>query len=301
MSRKIHVLAPAKINLTLEVLGRRADGYHDLASVMTTVDLYDDVRIGPARALDVRIRPPIHPGGPAVDAPRGEDLASRAVRAIAAACGREPNVHVIVRKRIPVAAGLGGGSSDAGAVLRAVRDLWELGDIDLMPIAAAVGSDVPFFAAGCVLARVGGRGEHVEPIAPSSLPGGPAEPLWISLVTPPARSATRDVCAAFDGPRGDGRATDEVVRLFATGTATPAALRARACNDLTAAAERVSPIVAEARAAARERGIDLHVSGSGPSLFAIADDRAHAIRMSRSLRRAGLRARPHALAVATLP
>ncbi|MBI2983756.1 MAG: 4-(cytidine 5'-diphospho)-2-C-methyl-D-erythritol kinase, partial [Chloroflexi bacterium] len=153
MSAKIHVLAPAKVNLTLEVLGRRGDGYHDLASVMAAVDLYDDVRVGPARALDVRIRPPLHPGGPAVDAPRGDDLASRAARAIAAACGREPKVHVIVRKRIPVAAGLGGGSSDAAAVLHAIRRLWDLADVDLMPIAATVGSDVPFFAAGCALAR----------------------------------------------------------------------------------------------------------------------------------------------------
>ena len=281
MSAKIRLLAPAKINLTLEVLGRRADGYHDLASVMATVDLYDDVRVGPARALDVRIRPP-------VDAPRGDDLASRAARAIAAACGRAPKVHVLVRKRIPVAAGLGGGSSDAAAVLRAIRDLWDLDGLDLTSIAATIGSDVPFFAARCALARVGGRGEHVEPIA-----AGP--PLWISLVTTSARSLTRDVFAAFDGPRGGGRATDEMARLFATGIATPAALRALARNDLTAAAERVAPIVAEARAAALERGIELQVSGSGPSLFAIADDRAHAIRMSRALRRAGLHARPRAI------
>lgn len=291
MSAKIRLRAPAKINLTLEVLGRRADGYHDLASVMATVDLYDDVRVGPARALDVRIRPPIHPGGPAVDTPRGDDLASRAARAIAAAHGRDPNVHVIVRKRIPVAAGLGGGSSDAGAVLRAIRELWGLDGADLAAIAATVGSDVPFFAAGCAVARIGGRGEHVEPLIV------PAQDLWISLVTPAARSATRDVFAAFDGPHGDGRATEEAARLFATGTATPAALRALARNDLTAAAERVSPVVAEARAAARARGIELHVSGSGPSLFAIADDRAHAIRLSRALRRLEMRARPHAIAV----
>lgn len=288
MAKKVRILAPAKVNLTLEVLGRRSDGYHEIASVMATIDLCDDVRIGPARTLDVRVRPPL-------DVPRGEDLASRAARAIAAACGREPRVHVLVRKRIPVAAGLGGGSSDAGAVLRGLAELWEARDLDLSAIAAQLGSDVPFFAAGHALARIGGRGERVERVAPL------ATPMWISLVTLPARSATRDVYAALDRPAGDGRVTDEVARLFASGTATPAGLRALARNDLTAAAERACPLVAAARASARARWIDLVVSGSGPSLFAIAEDRAHAMRVSRSLRRAGLRARPYALAISTGP
>jgi 4-diphosphocytidyl-2-C-methyl-D-erythritol kinase len=278
------VLAPAKVNLTLEILGRRGDRYHDLASVMATVDLHDDVRVGPARTLDVRIRPPI-------DAAPGDDLASRAVRALAAASGREPHAHVTIRKRIPVAAGLGGGSSDAGAVLRALQELWEIRDADLTAIGASVGSDVPFFAAGHALARIGGRGERVAPIDP------PADPLWIALTLLPARSATRDVFAAHDAPRSDGRATEELAGLFASGSVSPAEVRALARNDLAAAAERVCPLVADARAAARGCGIELIVSGSGPSLFAVADGRAHAIRMSRALRRAGLRARARTLAV----
>jgi len=281
----VRVLAPAKVNLTLEVLGRRADGYHDLASVMATIDLYDDVRVGPARALDVRIRPP-------VGAARGDDLASRAVRAIALACGREPNVHVTIRKRIPVAAGLGGGSSDAGAVLRGVARLWGA-DVDLVGVAAGIGSDVPFFAAGSALARVGGRGERVEAIAP------PAVPLWIALVTLPVGVSTREVFGALGPVRGDVRATDELARAFASGSATPAVLRSLARNDLTTAAARVAPAVADAIAIARGMGVDLHLSGSGPSLFAIGDDRAHAIRTSRALRRAGLRARPHRIGATT--
>lgn len=280
----VRLRAPAKVNLTLEVLGRRSDGYHDLASVMATIDLHDDVRVGPARALDVRIRPP-------VDAPRGDDLASRAVRAIARACGREPRVHVVVRKRIPVAAGLGGGSSDAGAVLRGVAALWGATSLDLVGIAADVGSDVPFFAAGHPLARIAGRGERVEPLS------APAVPLWIALVTLPARSATREVFAALERPRGDGRATEELAAAFAAGTVTARVVRELARNDLSDAAARVSGVVADARAAARARGIDLHVSGSGPSLFAVADDRADAIRIARILRRYGMRARAHPVCV----
>jgi 4-diphosphocytidyl-2C-methyl-D-erythritol kinase len=104
------------------------------------------------------------------------------------------------------------------------------------------------------------------------------------------------VFGALGDVRGDGRATAELARAFETGAATPEVLRAAARNDLTAAAERVTPAVAAARAAARAKGIDLHVSGSGPSLFAIADDRAHAIHLSRALRRMGMRARAHAVA-----
>jgi 4-diphosphocytidyl-2C-methyl-D-erythritol kinase len=281
---KVRLAAPAKVNLTLEVLGRRADGYHDLASVMATIDLADDVRIAPARSLDVRIRPP-------VGAARGDDLASRAARALAAACAREPHVHVTIRKRIAVAAGLGGGSSDAGAVLRGLARMWRAADVDLVRIGAEVGSDVPFFARGVPLARVSGRGERVEPIAP------PAGPLWVSLVILPVRSSTREVFAALEGVRGDGRATAEIARALAAGDAAAATMRPLLRNDLTTAAERVAPRVADARAAARAKGIELHVSGSGPSLFALADDRAHAIHLSRALRRIGLRARPHQIAV----
>ena len=108
MSRAIVLAAPAKINLTLEVTGRRADGYHDLASVFATIGLCDRVRVAKARSLDVRLSPPL------ALAP-GDDLASRAVRALAAASGRDPAAHVRIRKRIPIASGLGGGSSDAAA------------------------------------------------------------------------------------------------------------------------------------------------------------------------------------------
>ncbi len=278
MGRRLRVLAPAKINLTLEVLGRRPDGYHDLASVMATVDLRDDVRVAGARDLEVAIRPD-------VGATRGDDLATRAVRALAAATGRVPAAHVVVRKRIPVAGGLGGGSSDAGAVLRALADLWRIPDVDLVAVGASIGSDVPFFAAASPLARIAGRGERVVPLP------APRDPLWIALVTLPVRSSTREVFASLlAAERSDGAATTELAALFERGRATPSALRDLVRNDLTAAAERVSPAVRDARDAARGRAIDLTVSGSGPSLFALADDRAHALRLTRSLRRAGLRA-----------
>src|SRR5688572_20318120 len=179
MSRAVVLMAPAKVNLTLEVLGRRSDGYHELASVFATVDLSDRVRVAPSRELDVRI-------APAVGAPAGEDLASRAVRALADASARPALAHVRVRKRIPVAAGLGGGSSDAGAVLRGLARVWRLDGVDLTPVAAQVGSDVPFFVSNAAYALVRGRGELIETL--------PAQaPIWIALVQLPQRVPTAEV------------------------------------------------------------------------------------------------------------
>lgn len=284
MSRRIREAAPAKVNLTLEVLGRREDGYHELASVMATVGLRDDVSVSVSRRLDVLITPR---SGISV----GSDLASAAARALAGATGREPRARIEVRKRIPVAAGLGGGSSDAGAVLRALARLWRVEGVDLAAVGATVGSDVPFFALAHPVARVGGRGEQVDPL-PS-----PSSELWIALVTIPARVPTPAVFAALDPDhRGTAGMTDAVSRMLREGDVDPVALRSHLRNDLTPAAESVCPLVAEARGAAAARGIDLALSGSGPSMFAVADDRAHAIRIARSLAAAGLRARLYRLA-----
>jgi len=288
MSRAIVRAAPAKINLALEVLGRRADGYHDLVSIFATIDLADRVRIAAARSLDVRIRPD-------VGAPAGEDLATRAVQALAAATGHPPFAHIRIRKRIPVAAGLGGGSSDAAAVLCALRRIWRV-DIDLGAdlgsIAASIGSDVPFFAAGTPFASVTGRGESVR-----SLPA-PPRALWSVLVRVRARVATPVVFAALRREEWtDGAATAGLAAAFVDGTIDPALLRRSAPNGLLAAAERVCPAIADARAAAAAKGVALSLSGSGPTLFWIADGRADALRCARTLRRAGLDAQALVLGV----
>ena len=281
MSRSVHVLAPAKVNLTLEVLGRRADGFHELRSVFATVELADTIRVATSKRLDVRLTPD-------VGSAAGDDLASRAVRAFALASSREPRALVRVRKRIPVAAGLGGGSSDAGAVMRALAVLWRVPPATA-EVAAGVGSDVPFFASGAAVALVGGRGEAVEPLPP------PGE-LWVVLVRPAVSLHTAEVFAAHaaapeaQGDRsGAGAASEQLAAAFRDGSVTPSLLRELARNDLLPAAERACAWIADARAAARARGIELQLSGSGPSLFAIADDRAHALRLARALRRAGLR------------
>ena len=276
-------MAPAKVNLTLEVLGRRADGYHELASVFATVDLRDRVRVAPWRELDVRI-------APAVGAAPGDDLATRAVHSIADAAGRQALAHVRVRKRIPVASGLGGGSSDAGAVLRGLARVWRLDGMDLTPVAARVGSDVPFFVSGAAYALVRGRGELIE-----TLPA--PEPLWVALVQLPERMSTALVFAAHRASPSSGERSAKLASALRDRKATVAAVRASLHNDLLDAAERAAPAIATARKTASAMGIDLAMSGSGPSLFALGDDRADAIRIARRLRRAGLRTRVLTLGV----
>jgi 4-diphosphocytidyl-2-C-methyl-D-erythritol kinase len=270
-------MAPAKVNLTLEVLGPRSDGYHELASVFATVDLRDRVRVAPWREFDVAI-------APAVGAPPGEDLASRAVRALADASGRPALAHVRIRKRIPVASGLGGGSSDAGAVLRGLARAWRLDGVDLTPVATKIGSDVPFFVSGAAYALVRGRGELVE-----TLP--PPEPLWIALVQLRERVATAAVFGAHRAKPSKGERSAGLAKALRDRKVTIALVRESLHNDLLDAAERVAPAIADARKTASAMGIDLAMSGSGPSLFALGDDRGHAIRIARRLRRAGLRTR----------
>jgi 4-diphosphocytidyl-2-C-methyl-D-erythritol kinase len=281
--RDITLLAPAKINLALAVTGARDDGYHELRSVFATIDLADRVRVAPHRRLEVRIAPD-------VGAPPGEDLASRAVRAMARATGHEPAAFVHIRKRVPVAAGLGGGSSDAGAVLRALASIWRRDDVDLVAVAATVGSDVPFFVTGARVAFVSGRGEIVDPLPDPDV-------LHVVIVRSRVRLATKEVFAELRADdRGASAGVDVLRDAFVRGTVTPQLVRDNARNDLLAPAERLCPAIGDARSRAAARGIALALSGSGPTLFAVVDDRQEALRTARILRRLGLTAHAQTMA-----
>jgi 4-diphosphocytidyl-2-C-methyl-D-erythritol kinase len=295
MSKSVSLAAHAKLNLALAVVGKRDDGYHELRSVFATIALSDDVQVATHRRLEVRntIR---------VD----DEIAARAVIALAAASSHAPHAFVRIRKRIPVAAGLGGGSSDAAAVVRGLATLWGLnsevvrsadGDhprnsVDLVKVAAEVGSDVPFFASGSAVALVSGRGEHVKPLKT------PTDPLFAVVLRPTLRLATKDVFAAYSPEdRGAAAHVDAMAAAFERADVTPDLLRVHAANDLLAAATRRCEAISSWQATAAARGVALFLTGSGPTLFAIADDRPDALRIARILRRAGLRAHAYQLAV----
>ena len=268
--------APAKINLTLAVTGRRADGFHLLESVF--------LRIGLADVLNVTILPDGRTADPAadelavegeIDCPPGENLVLRAVRLLRLQLASpQPRLRFGLRKQVPVGAGLGGGSSDAAAALSAAAGAWgaELPDAVRLDLAAQLGSDVPFFASGAPAALVRGRGERDLALPP------PTGDLGVLLVTPRARLPTGSVFAAWDArPRTPGSARGATSELAArmsreleAAALAALAVELREANDLWEAAASLDPTLPEVRRALESRlGRAVLLSGSGPTLVAL--------------------------------
>jgi 4-diphosphocytidyl-2-C-methyl-D-erythritol kinase len=158
----IELVAPAKLNLTLEVLGQRPDGYHEIVSLMQTIGVADRVRLEPSRTIELEVE-----GKEVAGVPREgpENLAYKAALVLHESARSSRGVKITIEKRIPVGMGLGGGSTDAAAVLRGLNRLWSLdmSEDALCALGAEISSDVPFFVhGGTAVAR--GRGELVEPI-----------------------------------------------------------------------------------------------------------------------------------------
>jgi 4-diphosphocytidyl-2-C-methyl-D-erythritol kinase len=175
--------AYAKINLTLEILGKRRDGFHNLASVMQTVDLFDTVTITESDDIvvtcnDAQITPELN-------------LATKTANVLMERTGTSNGAHIAIEKNIPVSAGLGGGSTDAAATLRGLNKLWKLGlSLDeLTEIAADIGSDVPFLVRGGT-SLVQGRGEDVIPITAAKIPKFLILTPVVDLEDPTAKTAS---------------------------------------------------------------------------------------------------------------
>lgn len=257
------IQAHAKLNLTLEILGRRPDGYHETASIMQTLDLADTVAIEPADNLIVTCSAP-GLDGEANLAWRAADLLRREA---GPDCGPAAGARISIEKRIPVAAGLGGGSADAAATLTGLNRLWNLNFSKdrLRSIAAKLGSDVPFLIEGGTAIALG-RGERVRHLpTPADLP-------WFVLAFPkldmPDKTAAmyRSI-TPLDFTRG-GLTRKLEARIRGGGDAPPQLLF-NAFDDVARAA---SPDVERCwndihAAGARE----IHVTGSGPSIYAAID------------------------------
>ncbi len=198
----IRLTAPAKVNLFLEVLGRRPDGYHEVATVLQEIDLADDLSAEPADTFTLSctgLAIPPDGGG-------GENLVLKAARLLAREAGVKEAVAFRLHKRIPAGAGLGGGSSDAAAALKACCRLWGLEPAAARGPAAAVGSDVPFFLEGGT-ALCTGRGERIE-----RLPSPPVRPLI--LVWPGIHLGTQEVYGALGGDFSDRRSPEKFVNTL---------------------------------------------------------------------------------------
>jgi 4-diphosphocytidyl-2-C-methyl-D-erythritol kinase len=282
----VTVRVPAKVNLQLTVGPLRGDGYHDLVTVFHALSLFDEVTVRPANRTSVRVT-----GEDAADVPTGRaNLAVKAAAALARAVGRTSgsSVAIEISKRIPVAAGLAGGSADAAATLVACNGLWRTGLSlpELAAVAAGVGSDVAFALLGGTAVGLG-RGEQLT----AALAAGTYH--WV-LAFSAGGLSTPEVYATCDrlrAARGRQAAPPQLstTLMAALRSGDPAAVGPLLTNDLQPAALSMRPDLRRTLAAGREAGaLGAMISGSGPTCAFLAAGAAHAREVAVSLSGAGV-------------
>ena len=264
----------AKVNLALEVLGKRGDGYHEIATVLQAVDLFDRLTVDPDETLS------LHTDDPELPTDDG-NLVMRAARLLQKAAGVDRGARLRLHKRIPVAAGLGGGSSDAAAALTGLNRLWGLRwpRPRLQELAVELGMDVPFFlGTGRAVAR--GRGEQL-----ATLPGGGGYALV--LVNPRAPLSTKEVYGRVPvGWHAEPTGTERVIQALRRRNV--GVLAAALTNNLERVVEPVLPVIGRMKAALLAAGaLGAIMSGSGPTVFGLARSLDHARQIRSRISRTG--------------
>jgi 4-diphosphocytidyl-2-C-methyl-D-erythritol kinase len=268
--RSQSLLARAKLNLSLRVLARESGGYHQIETLFCLIELADEVEVqrgGAAVSLEIEA-PPEQTGAPPDLGPTAANLAYRAAALFCAHTGTADGARIRLVKRVPHGAGLGGGSSDAAAVLSALNALHDrpLTGAQLIELGSVLGSDVPFFLTGAGLAFAWGRGSRM-----TALPSLPAQPVLLALSE--QRVATAAAYAALDVARADTYvAPAGTVRLWPTCWSD---LLSGAVNDFEAVVFERLPQLATVREALERRGARLaRLTGTGSAVFALYDDTA---------------------------
>ncbi len=268
---RLVIAARAKINLALDVLFKRADGYHEVAMVMQSVALADRVTLEEGAGISVIATAADLDCGPS-------NLAYRAAALLRERCGVDRGVRVTLEKNIPLAAGLAGGSADAAAVLHGLNRLWGLGLTlpELGEIGAALGSDVPFcLCGGTALAT--GRGEKLR-----TLPALPR--AWVVLAKPPVAVATAWVYGNYRGERVTVH-PDVAGMTVCLDTGDLPGVAARLANVLETVTVPAHPEIAALKAAMRDHGAMASLmSGSGPTVFGLVDNLRQAEQIAAALR-----------------
>ncbi len=262
-ARRFVLQTSAKVNLALEVLGKRQDGYHELVTLLQAVDLSDRLVLEENDAITLTTNDP--------RLPRDEgNLVVRSARLLQEAARISRGVRITLDKRIPVAAGLGGGSSDAAATLWGLNRLWGLRwpTMRLADLASQVGMDVPFFLTGG-RALATGRGEILKP-----LPSTPS--LSLVLVNPNFPLSARDVYAGVPSNLADdGSRATALIAALATGST--ARVAANLYNSLEAVVGPKYPLIARIKSALLGAGaLGAVMSGSGPTMLGLARAPEHA-------------------------
>jgi 4-diphosphocytidyl-2-C-methyl-D-erythritol kinase len=306
-SRTVTIRAYAKINIGLHILGKRADGFHDIETVFHQINLYDTIALHEIDSdITFRCDDPTLP----IDA---TNLCIRAARLLMDITGSANGVEIHLRKRIPVGAGLGGGSSDAAAVLKGMRQLLglDISNAELRTLAASLGSDVPFFIEGGS-AYATGRGELLETLDLDI-------PAWILVATPPVSISTAWAYSAVN-PTNNDTPREDLRALLETWTRTPVtknpsteiesnsgrrntkgdfsstsladyprrhdALRSRLRNDFEPIVFEHYPEVAAIKRRMLDAGADVALmSGSGSTVFGLFQDEQRAQATDEQLRR----------------
>lgn len=263
--------APAKINLFLRVVGRRLDGYHELDSILLPVALFDEIAIELRNAAEASVTLKCNRSDLPTD---DRNLAARAARTLMAEFGIRQEVSIALRKEIPLGAGLGGGSSDAAAVLRAMASMLHTTDeARLVKIALGLGADVPFFL-NPRPARIGGIGERLAPL--HGLPR-----LNLVITVPPIEVSTASIFAALDPKQWSGAAPEGEIQAILKGRLTAAIL----VNDLEVVATARHPEIANLKVILENTGARaVAMSGSGGAVFGIFGDPAEAEHAARKVR-----------------
>jgi len=270
------VLAPAKLNLTLEVLAKRPDGFHEIRSVIQSINLCDSLRLQLSQSLEFKSDVP--------DWIPQDSLVSKATSLLKKATGCGKGATIEVSKRIPLVSGLGGDSSDAATTLQGLNKLWGLGlsQSKLLKLAVQLGSDVAFFLYGGT-ALVEGRGEIVTPLPP--LPH-----MWVVLVVPPVprlMEKTEQLYASLKASHyTDGQITRRLIEALKAGREfTPSLLfntfENVAFDSFTGLREYWQKFL-------KAGAGDVHLAGSGPALFTLMEDKSQAEDLCIRLQQQGL-------------
>lgn len=266
------VKANAKINLTLDILNKRADGYHEVAMVMQAVGLFDTIHLTQAAAgialrLDTRELPADE-----------KNLAFRAARVFLDAYHISDGVRIEIEKRIPIAAGLAGGSTDAAGVLRGLNALFAVGATadDLAALGARLGSDVPFCVYGGTMAAAG-RGEILT-LLPT------VTKAWAVLAKPPVAVSTAWAYDAFDREKPPS-ALRTAAMIDAVKSGDLERIAAGLSNDLERVTQKAHPVIGEYKRILRENGaLNSLMTGSGPTVYALAKTEREAERAAEAIR-----------------
>lgn len=274
------LLSPAKINLTLNVGPLRADGFHYLTSIFHTIELYDELEIIESDEFELIVSKDL-----GIDAEH--NLALRAARMFVETFDIDKKYKLILTKNIPHGAGLGGGSSNAAAVLFGLASLngFETEDVIIQKLATDLGSDVPVFLQGSPANCMTGRGEQLK----KSLPGIGGLPLVVAM-HPDSHSPTKYVYKAFDEDPQPTR--DDSLMIAALKTQQPANIARELYNNLSQAARKVDGLAGEVEnyLVTHPASLGAQISGSGAASFALCETEADAEILAQDCRSKGYRA-----------